>query len=70
MKKLASVVVALAGMSGMVAAASPGPQPAPPSPAIAAPQDRPFPGTLRVDVDATDLRHKMGFQEQPNGSLR
>jgi predicted metalloprotease with PDZ domain len=33
------------------------PQPAPPEPPIAAPADTPYPGTLKVAVDATDLPH-------------
>jgi hypothetical protein len=35
------------------AAAMPAPLPAP----IAAPQDHPYPGTIRLAVDATDLAH-------------
>jgi predicted metalloprotease with PDZ domain len=31
--------------------------PAPPTPPIAAPEDKPYPGVLRVAVDATDLPH-------------
>ena len=33
------------------------PQPAPASPAIAAPRDAPYPGTIKLAVDATDLPH-------------
>jgi predicted metalloprotease with PDZ domain len=33
------------------------PQPAPPAPEIAAPADTPYPGTIRLAVDATDLTH-------------
>ena len=33
------------------------PQPAPPTPAIAPPQDTPYPGVLKLNVDATDLAH-------------
>ena len=33
------------------------PQPAPPTPAIAPPQDIPYPGVLKLHVDATDLAH-------------
>jgi predicted metalloprotease with PDZ domain len=35
------------------------PQPAPPTPAIAAAQDIPYPGTLKLSVDATDLERKI-----------
>jgi len=33
------------------------PQPAPPTPAIAAPRDVPYPGVIDLAVDATDLEH-------------
>jgi len=33
------------------------PQPAPPAPEIEAPRDIPYPGTIRLSVDATDLPH-------------
>ncbi len=33
------------------------PQPAPPTPEIAPPQDLPYPGVLKLTVDATDLAH-------------
>ncbi len=39
------------------AAAQPQPQPAPPTPAIAPPQDVPYPGVIKLNVDATDLAH-------------
>jgi hypothetical protein len=35
------------------------PQPAPPTPAIAAAQDIPYPGVLKLSVDATDLDRKI-----------
>ncbi|MDB5456813.1 MAG: peptidase, partial [Caulobacter sp.] len=35
------------------------PQPAPPTPAIAAPQDIAYPGQLKLTVDATDLERKI-----------
>ncbi|HEX3809457.1 MAG TPA: hypothetical protein VHW02_07120 [Rhizomicrobium sp.] len=38
-------------------AASPGPQPAPATPPIPAPQDVAYPGVMKVAVDATDLTH-------------
>ncbi|HEY3777548.1 MAG TPA: PDZ domain-containing protein [Rhizomicrobium sp.] len=46
--------------SALVSAAAqqnPGPKPAPVPPAIPAPQDRPYPGTIRLAVDATDTTH-------------
>jgi len=39
--------------------ASPGPVPAPPTPAIAAPQDRPYPGVMTVAVTADDLDRRI-----------
>ncbi len=36
-----------------------GPQPAPPPPAIPAPRDVRFDGTIALEVDATDTRHKV-----------
>ena len=39
--------------------ASPGPQPLPAAPAIAAPRDIPFRGIMTLDVDATDTVHKI-----------
>jgi predicted metalloprotease with PDZ domain len=41
------------------AVASPGPQPAPAAPTIAAPRDVPFKGTIQLKVDATDSVHKI-----------
>ncbi|SHM27278.1 Predicted metalloprotease, contains C-terminal PDZ domain [Duganella sacchari] len=41
------------------ALASVGPQPAPPAPAIQAPRDIPFKGTIKLQVDATDSVHKI-----------
>ncbi|OZA72841.1 MAG: hypothetical protein B7X77_11040, partial [Caulobacter sp. 39-67-4] len=35
------------------------PQPSAPTPAIAAAQDIPYPGTLKLSVDATDLDRKI-----------
>ncbi|WP_028007290.1 M61 family metallopeptidase [Solimonas flava] len=47
-----------------VHAEAPLPVPAPLPPAIAAPQDRPYPGTIRLQVDATDLeRHVFRVRE-------
>ena len=45
-------------LASAAAAQSPPPQPVPFPPATIAPVDRPYPGTITVDVDATDLdRH-------------
>lgn len=35
------------------------PSPVPLPPAVQAPPDRPFPGTIRIQVDATDVRHRI-----------
>lgn len=42
-----------------IAQASPGPQPAPATPAIIAPRDIAFKGEIRLRVDATDTAHKI-----------
>ncbi|HEY2661239.1 MAG TPA: peptidase M61 [Caulobacteraceae bacterium] len=58
--KLSSVLAATvcaAALCSPLAAASAPPQPATPAPPIAAPQDIPYPGVLRLAVDATDLSH-------------
>jgi predicted metalloprotease with PDZ domain len=48
-------------LAATLAVAQPGPQPqpepAPPPPPIAAPKDTPYPGVIRLDVDATDIPH-------------
>src|SRR3954465_3708443 len=45
-------------------AQSQGPQPVPMPPAIAAPADTPYPGTIQVRVDATDIeRHIFSIHE-------
>jgi predicted metalloprotease with PDZ domain len=41
------------------ALASEGPQPAPPTPPIIAPQDTPYPGVLTLKVDATDISRRI-----------
>jgi predicted metalloprotease with PDZ domain len=43
----------------LMASASPGPTAIAPAAAIAAPQDRPYPGVLRVAVDASDLERRI-----------
>src|SRR5439155_22559299 len=46
--------------SGLCALAqSPGPQPLPMPPPIASPRDTPYPGNLRLRVDATDLQRRL-----------
>src|SRR6202521_389293 len=45
-------------------AQSAGPQPLPLPPQIVAPRDTPYPGTIRLSVDATDIeRHILGVHE-------
>lgn len=53
------LLVALTAFSGLVspALAQPQPAPLPLPPAVPDPQDKPFPGTLSVSVDATDTAH-------------
>jgi predicted metalloprotease with PDZ domain len=41
------------------AAGSPGPVPTAPTPTIADPQDKPFPGTIQLSIDATDIDRKI-----------
>ncbi|HEX4180490.1 MAG TPA: peptidase M61 [Caulobacteraceae bacterium] len=48
-------VLALAGS----AAASPGPTPGPAVPSIRAPEDRPYPGVIRLSVDASDIDRRI-----------
>lgn len=43
----------------MPLAQSAGPQPAPMPPPIAAPRDVPYPGTIRLSVDATNVEHRV-----------
>jgi predicted metalloprotease with PDZ domain len=45
--------------SAAFAADSAGPIPAAPTPAIADPQDKPFPGTIQLSIDATDIERKI-----------
>src|SRR5271156_4011324 len=57
----ACVMTCLAVLVGDLAfaAGSPGPMPATPTPAIAEPQDKPFPGTIQLSIDATDIDRKI-----------
>ena len=52
-----------AGLIGLATplalAASPAPVPAAPTPPIAEPEDRPFPGTIALSIDATDIDRKV-----------
>jgi len=53
------VICAVTGSSRVLAGQSAGPQPAPMPPPIAAPRDVPYSGTIRLGIDATDLRHRL-----------
>src|SRR5271167_3353658 len=48
-----------AALGAAGAAASPGPGPASAAPAIVAPQDRAYPGSLHVDADASDIERRI-----------
>src|SRR5471030_1712836 len=55
MKFALMVLAGAAALAGPGAVAQNTPQPAPPSPPIEAPRDVPYPGVIRLAVDATDL---------------
>jgi predicted metalloprotease with PDZ domain len=55
--KFALLSAAALILSSPAAAAVVQPQPAPPTPPIAAPRDVPYPGVIKLSVDATDLAH-------------
>lgn len=58
--KLLAAVSAIALLASSVAAQPPAlPQPAPMSPPIAQPRDVPYPGVIRLEVDATDLDRRI-----------
>ena len=57
LKSLFAAASMLAISVTAASAAQPQPQPAPSTPAIAPPQDIPFPGVIALAVDATDLDH-------------
>ena len=46
-------------LSGAAAAGSPDPAPGPAIPAIPTPQDRPYPGVIRLSVDASDTERRI-----------
>lgn len=54
-----AVCAAVFCMGGMPAHASPGPQPAPLEFHVPPPRDIPYPGTIQLHVDATDLAHRI-----------
>jgi predicted metalloprotease with PDZ domain len=56
---LLAACAALALTAPALAQPSPGPQPAAMPPPIAAPRDVAYPGTLKLDVDATDLERRI-----------
>ena len=56
---VATILICGAAFSGGAAAASPGPTPAAPAEPIAAPQDRPYSGDIRLLVDATDIERRV-----------
>jgi predicted metalloprotease with PDZ domain len=53
----AGAALALCLVAAAAAQSQSQPQPAPPSPPIPPPEDTPWPGTIRLAVDATDLAH-------------
>ena len=56
---IALAVTAAAGLNSAIVAQSAGPQPAAMPPPIVAPKDTPYPGVIRVDVDATDVERRI-----------
>ncbi len=56
---LTAAAAALLSTPALAARIQPPPQPAAPTPAIAAPRDVPYPGLLKLSVDATDLDHRI-----------
>lgn len=57
--KAVAAALALSVAAPALAQPSPGPQPYPMPPAIPAPQDLPYPGTIRLEVDATDIQRRI-----------
>src|SRR5579885_33664 len=58
--KISAIAAALllgAAVVPGLSAATPGPQPLPAQPPIPAPKDTPYPGVVKIAVDATDLTH-------------
>src|SRR5690348_13845901 len=56
---IASALAGVAAIVGIALAQSTGPQPSPMPPPIVAPRDIPYPGTLLLSVDATDVAHRI-----------
>lgn len=56
--RLVAVAIFVCGLTA-AGAQAPEAQPAPPSPAIPAPVDKPYPGVIRITVDATDLDRRI-----------
>src|SRR5205814_2268562 len=54
-----NIALALFLAAAPALAASPGPVPAAATPPIAEPEDRPFPGTIQLSIDATDIDRKV-----------
>jgi predicted metalloprotease with PDZ domain len=57
--KFAPVFASALCFAAPALAASPGPEPATLPPLIAAPEDKPFPGTIQLSIDATDTDRKI-----------
>jgi predicted metalloprotease with PDZ domain len=57
--RLPAVLLTVVVGGAVLQAQSAGPRPTPLPPPIPAPQDRPFPGTIRLAVDATDIAHRV-----------
>src|SRR5215211_2245872 len=53
------ILLTIAGGFSALRAQSPGPQPVPMPPPIVAPRDVPYPGTIRLRVDASDVDHRI-----------
>ncbi len=57
--KLAALAMGLTVLVQAGRADSPGPRPLPPAAPLAAPRDRPYPGEILLDVDASDVEHRI-----------
>ena len=58
-RMISSLFLSVLAAAGSVFAQSAGPQPLPMPPQIAAPRDIPYPGAIRLAVDATDVEHRI-----------